>query len=273
MPVFASRRADHAGNYQAAILDDYLIAASDNVTRQLHPARKYAGNPILSPDQPWEGDVAILYGSVIEDAGRYRMWYYSGGDVAHAESDDGMHWTKPGLGVVEIDGRDTNLVVRRNAPDAAADRIEDFYELFGVHRDDRDPDPSRRYKMGFLSLRRNYQGPNEDPFHRGQRRGLGVAASGDGIHWRLLDGWATEAICDGGTHWMFDPRSEKYLLYGRTKYVDPAVAEAWAEDEWVKRYFWGRSVAWEQGGLSGTEEQAVLRITLSNARLYALWCD
>jgi hypothetical protein len=26
-----------------------------------------------------------------------------------------------------------------------------FYELFGVHRDDRERDPARRYKMGFLT--------------------------------------------------------------------------------------------------------------------------
>ena len=97
--------------------------------------------------------------------------------------------------------------------------------------------------MGFLSLDRSYKGPREDPFHSGQRRGLGVAASADGIHWRLLDNWATESICDGGTHWTFDPKTNKYLLYGRTKFVDPKVSQAWADDDWVRNYFWGRSVA------------------------------
>jgi len=43
--------------------------------------------------------------------------------------------------------------------------------------------------MGFLSLDRSYSGPNEDPFHGGQRRGLGVAASPAGIRWSLLDNW------------------------------------------------------------------------------------
>ena len=97
--------------------------------------------------------------------------------------------------------------------------------------------------MGFLSIQRDYRGPREDPFHRGQRRGLGVATSADGIHWQLADNWATEAICDGGTHWMWDPKSSKYLLYGRTKHVAPEVTKAWGENDWVRRYFWGRAVA------------------------------
>ncbi|MFH1743132.1 MAG: hypothetical protein ABIH23_29345, partial [bacterium] len=83
----------------------------------------------------------------------------------------------------------------------------------------------------------------EDPFHRSQHRGLGVAGSPDGFHWKPIKEWATEAICDGGTHWMFDPASQKYVLYGRTKFVSPDVKEAWSENEWVKQYFWGRSVA------------------------------
>lgn len=224
-------------------LDDYLVADSENVTRRLHPLAKSPENPVLIADQPWEGGVAILYGSVIEDEGKYRMWYYAGGNTAYAESADGISWTKPKLGVIEIDGQDTNLVFRRDAAEGEPGFLPFFYEAFGVHRDDRDPDPACRYKMGFLSIDRNYKGPREGRFHAGQRRGLGVAASPDGIRWRLLESWATEAICDGATHWMFDPRGAKYVLYGRTKFVDPALSEAWNSDDWVRRYYWGRSVA------------------------------
>lgn len=223
-------------------LDDYLIATSENVTRQVHAVQKHAANPVLRATEPWEGEVAILYGSVLRDGDKYRAWYYAAGNVAYAESDDGLRWTKPRLGIIQVDGQDTNLVVGRSAAPGRPGFLPDFYEVFGVHRDDRDPDPSRRYKMGFLSLDRDYRGPREDPFHRGQRRGLGVAASPDGLHWKLLDGWATEAICDGGTHWTFDPKREKYLLYGRTKHVAPGLLEAWGENDWIRRYFWGRSV-------------------------------
>ncbi len=222
-------------------LDDYLIAAKENVTRTIHPVEKYRGNPVLRPTEPWEGGVAILYGSVLRDEGKYRAWYYAAGSVGYAESDDGVAWTKPRLGIVEIDGQNTNLLIRRGAPEEPGG-LPYFYEVFGVHRDER-ADPSRRYKMGFLSIDREYRGEHEDPFHRGQRRGLGVAAGPDGIRWSLVESFATDAICDGGTYWMFDPRRGKFALYGRTKHVDPAVLEAWGESDWVRRYYWGRSVA------------------------------
>jgi hypothetical protein len=224
-------------------LDDYLIAARENVTRQIHPVAKYAGNPVLRATEPWENEVTILYGSILREEGPYRAWYYTAGNVGYAESDDGIRWTKPRLGIVEIDGQDTNLVIRRGGAEGQPGAIPHFYEIFGVMRDDREADAARRYKMGFLSIDREYRGPHADPFHRGQRRGLGVAASPDGIRWKLIDNWSTDAICDGATHWMLDPARGKYVVYGRTKHVAEGLREAWGDNDWVGRYFWGRSVA------------------------------
>lgn len=224
-------------------LDDYLIESATNVTRRIHPAVKSEKNPVVWPEEPWEGTVALTYGSVIPDGGAYRMWYLSGPGVGYAESEDGVHWTKPMLGLFAVDGHDTNAVVRRRGPDGEAPSLAEFYELFGVFKDPRETDPERRYKMGYLSLQRAYSGPREDIFHRGQRRGLGVAGSPDGIHWTTVDPWTTEAICDGATHWMHDASRGKYVLYGRTKFVAPEVEEAWAGDEWASRHLWGRSVA------------------------------
>ena len=68
--------------------------------------------------------------------------------------------------------------------------------------------------MGYLSLQRDYFGLRQGKFHMGQRRGLGVAASPDGIRWQPIKSWATESICDGGTHWMWDQATGKYLPCG-----------------------------------------------------------
>jgi hypothetical protein len=223
-------------------LDDDLIDSMPGVTRRIHPARKHPANPVLRPQEPWEGKVAIIYGSVLREEDKFRMWYHDGNGVGYAESKDGVAWTKPLLDRVMIDGHKTNVVVLREGPADHPAVFPHFYEAFGVHLDPRDPDPQRRYKMGFLSIERKYSGPNEDPFHRGQRRGLGVAASPDGIQWKLLNSFATDAICDGATHWCFDSASNKYLLYGRTKLVPPAVEEAWSKHPWFKNY-WGRAVA------------------------------
>jgi hypothetical protein len=224
-------------------LDDYLIASSRGVTREIHPAEKHVANPVLQATERWEGKSVTVYGSVIREPDKYRVWYSSAGGVGYAESVDGIAWIKPRLGVVRIDGQDTNLVVPHQVAESESGALPLFYEPFGVLRDDRDPDPSRRYKLGFLSIQRDYRGPHEDPFHPGNRRGLGVAASSDGLHWRLLDNWATEAICDGASHWMFDPARCKYVLYGRTKYIAPEVAKKVAGIEWYRQHYWGRSVA------------------------------
>ncbi len=228
------------GAARQLFLDDHLIASQENVSRQIHPARKHPANPVLEPTEPWERDTAILYGSVIQDGDKQRMWYYAGGNVGYAESADGLRWRKPHLGVISHQGRDTNLVVRRDEGEGSPPTLPYLLENFGVFRDDRDADASRRYKMGFLSLQRNYTGPKPSPFHAGQRRGLGVAVSPDGIHWRLYESWATQATCDGATHWMHDPVSRRYLLYGRTKFASPEVLAAVADKPWL--HFWGRSV-------------------------------
>jgi len=224
-------------------LDDHLVASMTNVTREIHPARKHPANPVVWPTEPWEGTTAVIYGSVIHEYGKFRMWYHGGVGVSYATSDDGIKWAKPLMGLVKVDGKETNVLIKRGAEAGAFNYLPHFYEIFGVHKDPRDPDPSRRYKMGYLSIIRGYKGPREDIYHRGQRRGLGVAASADGLHWKLVDSWATEAICDGDTHWLFDPTRDKYILYGRTKFVAPDVAKANAKNDWAKRYFWGRSVA------------------------------
>lgn len=223
-------------------LDDHLIESMTRVQRTVQPARKFEGNPVLWPAETWEPPLATVYGSVIRDGAKFKMWYKSGLGVAYAESNDGVQWTKPALDLVLIDGRKSNLLWRKKSKWSAPDAFPCFYELFGVHRDDRDPDPARRYKMGFLDINPKHSGPGGDPFHPGQRRGLGVAASPDGLRWTLLDSWATEAICDGATHWMFDPAREKIVLYGRTRKALPEVESAWSTNAWFKQWFSGRAV-------------------------------
>ncbi len=224
-------------------LDDYLVESSTNITRKIHPAEKFEGNPVLWPSESWEPELAVLYGSVIQDGGKYRMWYKSGMGVGYAESSDGIDWVKPRLDLVTIDGQKTNLLFLKREKFKGPEDLPTFWEPFGVCKDEKDPDPSRRYKMGFLSIIRPYKGPRRDPFHPTDRRGLGIAGSADGIHWKLINEFATEAICDGATHWLFDRSGRKYILYGRTKKTLPQVESAWSKYDWYKQWHSGRAVA------------------------------
>jgi len=236
------------GHQKQLFLDDYLIKSRTNIKRVIHPAQKYEGNPVLWATEPWEPELNVLYGSVIQDEGKFKMWYKSGMGVGYAESSDGIRWVKPRLDLVEIDGQKTNLLFLKREKFKGPEILPTFWEPFGVHKDEKDPDPSRRYKMGFLSIIRPYKGPRRDPFHPTDRRGLGIAGSGDGIHWKLIDAFATEAICDGDTHWMFDEARKKYVLYGRTKKTLPEVESAWSKYNWYKQYHSGRAVARLESG-------------------------
>ena len=224
-------------------LDDYVVESMAGLERRIHPAEKNPANPILAPEDPWEETYTLLYGSVLREEDGYRMWYLTPSAVCYAESSDGIAWRKPRLDEFSWEGAPTNMVVARGKPDGTPPSLPHFYELFGVFKDAREADAARRYKMGYLSLERGYEGPRVDPFHGGQRRGLGVAASADGVHWEGLEPWATEAICDGATHFFYDEAKGRYMLYGRTKHRPEELSRAWAGDPYAQQHWWGRAVA------------------------------
>ncbi|HRE07774.1 MAG TPA: hypothetical protein PKX00_19315, partial [Opitutaceae bacterium] len=100
---------DLTGPWQLFI-DDSAIRDKTDVTRRYHRFEKHPRNPVLSPDRPWEGKVAYLYGSVLpgEDGTGYRMWYHALSEGGYwnlyATSRDGLTWDKPALGVIDYQG-------------------------------------------------------------------------------------------------------------------------------------------------------------------------
>jgi hypothetical protein len=118
----AARAADSVddltGPWQL-LVDDYLVASRTNVVRTYHPFQKYAGNPVLVADKPWEGTIVYIYGTVLpnENHTGFRMWYHTArtndpndtGDVQlYATSTNGINWTKPSLGLRSYYGSTSN---------------------------------------------------------------------------------------------------------------------------------------------------------------------
>ena len=70
--------SDLAGPWQLFV-DDAGIAEKTNVARVYHAFEKLPANPVLVPENPWEGSTVYLYGTVLpaEDGKGYRMWYHS----------------------------------------------------------------------------------------------------------------------------------------------------------------------------------------------------
>ena len=93
----------HVGSNRQLFLDERWFDSQDNVRLEMHAP--VVRDVALKADRPWENG-GINLPNVVRDGGRYRMWYRSdAGDPnndsaafsCYAESDDGIHWTKPDL--------------------------------------------------------------------------------------------------------------------------------------------------------------------------------
>ena len=127
--------------------------------RNLHltmvPAEKHP-TPVLprGPRGSFDEVRAQYYGTVLRIDGKFRMWYCGRGFhdphertiatrsslVGYAESPDGIHWTKPNLGLVEYHGNRANNIV-------AIEPVHPYIINLHVLYKPQDPDPGRRFKM------------------------------------------------------------------------------------------------------------------------------
>lgn len=116
--------------------DDSGIATKNGVKRTVHPA-KIRKEPVLEPDQPWEGQRVYVFGSVYMDetTNRMRLWYLAFPDyVLHATSVDGVRWVKEPLGLHDYKKSTANNIVHRlHSPSVQFDAGE--------------KDPEKRFKM------------------------------------------------------------------------------------------------------------------------------
>ncbi|MCX5638975.1 MAG: hypothetical protein NTX52_14970, partial [Planctomycetota bacterium] len=101
--------------HKQLFLDDCLLASTTRVRRTVEQAQKFPGNPVLWPTESWEPPMATIYGSVIRDGAKFKMWYKSGMGVGYAESDDGVTWSKPRLDLTLVEGRPSNILFTKKS--------------------------------------------------------------------------------------------------------------------------------------------------------------
>lgn len=95
-------------------LDPAFVTDSQATALTVNPPR--SGEIVLRRDRPWESFMITFYVSVIDEGGKLRMWYDTRestkvAHLAYAESTDGVHWTKPALGIAtHTSGEPNNLV-------------------------------------------------------------------------------------------------------------------------------------------------------------------
>ena len=104
------------GHFRQLFVDDHVVAERANVELSLQQPTKWADNPVLRADRPWESKGVAIYGTVMYDEqdSRFRMWYRAIDDTCYAcyaESEDGIHWEKPSLNAMPHKGSTDNNVV------------------------------------------------------------------------------------------------------------------------------------------------------------------
>jgi hypothetical protein len=134
-------------------------------------------DPVLLPDCAADGKLVQIYGTVLRDGGRLRMWYQAWPQrvtgkqdvaaVGYAESDDGIRWRKPPLKFIDLGQGPTNLLdLGMGIPDVWIDP---------------DSPPSHRYRAtGVINLV-----AVEMCNRNAAASGYFTAHSPDGLHWEL----------------------------------------------------------------------------------------
>jgi hypothetical protein len=162
------------GSRRELFVDDWLVERfSGKAELRLH--RPSPQNVVFVTDSPWEGNGTNSV-TVFRDGPKYRMYYrgshcsYLGGKdrpstrdlYCYAESPDGIHWTKPGLGLFAWNGSKQNNIV---------------WDGVGSHAfvPFRDANPKCAADARYKALGVG-----------GAKHGLYAFKSADGIHWVLM---------------------------------------------------------------------------------------
>jgi len=187
------------GARKQLFFDKRFIADSSGVELVMNTPRR-DGEVLLTTDQPWEQGRDIgVYSSVVKENGKVRVWYdfrqhvkedpYRELRVSYAESEDGLHFSKPLLGLHEVDGSTANNVV-----------LPGLIGGCSVWVDPQAP-PEHRYK-------------NQAKVYPSAQ--LHMHSSPDGIHWKKFaridpgaGGWDTQTIV------FWDPKITRYVMYTR----------------------------------------------------------
>jgi hypothetical protein len=221
------------GSQRELFIDGVLI---EKITGQAglrlhHPERREIA---MVHDALWEGS-GCGYHTVFKDDGIYRMYYKAwhidfDGDVSnrvvicYAESDDGIHWNKPELGLVAFNGSTQNNILFDKIHDYGCHDFSPFIDT------NPDASPDGRYKaVGYVrGLKDN--------------KGLYGFISSDAIHWTLIqddfiikeDGW----VFDTQNITFWSETEQQYVMYYRRTVDDIRnIARAVSKDfiHWEKQ--------------------------------------
>ena len=211
------------GQNRECFFDDWLLDP-DNTTAEHRVHEPRPGAVVMTCGEPWEGDGCCYLGFFFDEtwhgighanpAGTYRLYYKSMAMrsskvrplplhrtvICYAESADGLHWTKPKLGISEFHGSTENNIILGKETGVQFDN-------FFVFRDDRPGcPPDERYK-GAANYPSSVSGKSTDC--------LMSFFSADGIHFRFGTVITEKGRFDTLNTVFWDRAAQRYRCYIR----------------------------------------------------------
>ncbi len=198
------------GNHKQLFIDDKFVTESSGVTWVMNPPVKQGA--VLTGTKSWDSYQLSSYGTVMEDQGKFRLWYgartpvpdgqdRARGLIMYAESQDGIHWDKPNLGLFEWQGSKANNILMRATPESA-----------GVFIDPKAP-AAERYKIVGRLANREPRSPDGEAF---SGSGLYMYTSPDGLRWTLHHERVFPFDPDTLNMAFYDEGRGKFMAYVRT---------------------------------------------------------
>jgi hypothetical protein len=202
IPTSAKQPADQPldiGTRVEMFVDDRLIDPAHRRDISLELQTPERREIVLTTDKPWEG-IFSAYFTIFQDDSKYRLYYRGSGPVGdsseqqftcYAESTDGIHFTRPNLGLHEFGGSKENNIILSGLVSHNFSPILDTNPA---------AKPDKRYKA-----------------LAGQTRKLDAYGSPDGLHWKKLQAEPviTKGTFDSLNLAFWDPNAKCYRAYSR----------------------------------------------------------
>lgn len=208
----------HIGEYRQLFVDDFLIEKiSGKAKKRLH--EPVAKEVVIEHGAPWEGSYCNNH-SIFKDGDIYRMYYAAvhynvqqgkviddehGFFLCYAESEDGIHWRKPNLGLYEFRGSKNNNIIMT---EDSLGKVKPGASSAAIFIDD---NPDAAFDAKYKAIISDYIAVGSVP------KGALAFKSRDAIHWEAI---TDKPVISGGSFdsqnlGFWDAYRKEYRVYWR----------------------------------------------------------
>ena len=206
------------GHDRQLLMDWHVVDDLNGCGRTVHQPKKHPDNPVLSPGEPYEGSGLHSFGTIMREpeTGLFRAWVPTSDDELmksegkglfvkrghYYESDDGIEWRRPNLGLIEHKGSKANNIF-------IASYTDNLYVLRLPPR----LHERGRYAMVYCSILMGEEARNAERGHGGRNF---IAFSDDGIRWTDAPEnpvWYGRTDC--GNNIVYNPDRDVFMMFRR----------------------------------------------------------